>query len=489
MTVAFNNIPNQRVPFVAIEVDPSRASQGTSQTRYRVLVLGQALGGAAAVNTLVPINVGDEAQVAWGKGSMITEMFRALKNADTTLETWGFALADNVAGAAALGALLFTGSATTAGTLNLYIAAKLNQTGITSAMTPAQLATAVAAAINADGTMPVTAAVDGANPAKVNLTCRWKGLTGNDIDLRINYQIGDALPAGISVTITAMSGGTANPDITPVIAAMASEQWNAIILPYADAGSMAILEAELASRWLPTRQIDGLGFTAYRGTNSATGTYGATRNSFLMECIGTNVVPDPPYIWAAVNGIVSAAALAIDPARQLKTLPLPGLLPPAMGVAWDGQERNVLLYDGISTYTVDSGGTVRIDRAITMNQTNASGIASEVYLDITTPALVSYLRFSLIDRISGKYPRHKLADNGTRFGEGQAIVTPNILAAEQLCLAREWEEAGLVEDVDQFKADLVVERDANNRNRVNALIPPNLINNFIQFAGLLQFRL
>jgi phage tail sheath gpL-like len=489
MTISFNNIPQQRVPFVAIEVDPSMADQGIPQQLQKVLVLGQSLGGTAAVNQLCQINTGNDAQMAFSQGSMLCEMFLALKAADTTLETWAVPLADNPAGTAAAGSTLFTGPATAAGTLNCYIAGKLNQAAVTSAMTAAQLATAHVAAVTADGTMPVTAAVDGANPSKVNYTCKWKGLTGNDIDIRFNYQIGDAFPAGIGATVTPMSGGTANPDLTPVIVAMASVQWHAIITPYSDATSMATLEAELASRWLPSRQIDGIGFTAFRGTNSTTGTYGATRNSFLMDCIGTNIVPNPPYIWAAVNGIVSAAALAIDPARQLKTLPLTGLLPPAMGVAWDGPERNVLLYDGITTYTVDSGGTCRIDRGISMNQTNSSGIASDAFLDITTPALISYLRFSLIDRITSKYPRHKLADNGTKFGEGQPIVTPNILTAEQLCLAREWEDAGLVEDVDQFKADLVVERDPNNSNRVNALIPPNLINNFIQFAGLLQFRL
>lgn len=487
--ISFNNIPNQRVPFVGIEIDPSRAESGITLLQHRVLVIGQPLGGLANLNRLTRINTGDEAEVAFGKGSMLTEMFRALKNADTSLETWAVPLAENPAGQAATGALLFTGQATGAGTFNGYIAGKLAQAGVATGMTAAQLATAFAAAVNADGTMPVIAAVDAQNTAKVNLTCKWKGLTGNDIDLRVNYQVGELLPAGIGYTVTAMSGGTANPDITPAIVAMASEQWHAVILPYTDAANMTLLEAELADRWLPTRQIDGLAFTAFRGTNSATGTFGSGRNSFLVECMGTNIVPDPPYLWAAVNGVVSAAALAIDPARQLKTLPLPGLKSPAMGVAWDSPERNVLLYDGISTYTVDSGGVIRIDRAVTMNQTNESGIASEVYLDITTPALVSYLRFALIDRIVSRYPRHKLADNGTNFGEGQAIVTPNILNAEILCLAREWEEAGLVEDVDQFKADLAVERDANNRNRVNALIPPNLINNFIQFAGLLQFRL
>jgi len=82
----------------------------------------------------------------------------------------------------------------------------------------------------------------------------------------------------------------------------------------------------------------------------------------------------------------------------------------------------------------------------------------------------------------------------TREGEldvqaGQAIVTPNIIRSELIALAREWEEAGLVEGLDQFVADLIVERDQGNPNRVNALVPPDIVNQFRSFAAAIQFRL
>jgi phage tail sheath gpL-like len=46
-----------------------------------------------------------------------------------------------------------------------------------------------------------------------------------------------------------------------------------------------------------------------------------------------------------------------------------------------------------------------------------------------------------------------------------------------------------VEDFDQFKNDLLVVRSTASVNQVNAVIPPNLVNQFDVFAASVQFRL
>ena len=48
---------------------------------------------------------------------------------------------------------------------------------------------------------------------------------------------------------------------------------------------------------------------------------------------------------------------------------------------------------------------------------------------------------------------------------------------------------GLVADLADFKANLIVEIDDNNPNRVNVLWPPQLAGQLRQFAVLAQFRL
>ena len=129
-----------------------------------------------------------------------------------------------------------------------------------------------------------------------------------------------------------------------------------------------------------------------------------------------------------------------------------------------------------------------IERAITTYQVNGYGLPDPSYLDVETLATLSVLRSTLRARISQKFPRHKLADDGTRFGIGQAIVTPGIIRAELIALARAWEERGWVEQVDAFKDQLIVERNADDPTRVDVVLPPDLVNQLRVFAALVQFR-
>jgi phage tail sheath gpL-like len=68
-------------------------------------------------------------------------------------------------------------------------------------------------------------------------------------------------------------------------------------------------------------------------------------------------------------------------------------------------------------------------------------------------------------------------------------VTPKVIRAELIALFIQWMEAGLVEGLAQFKKDLLVERNTSDPNRVDAIIPPDVINQFRVFAASLQFRL
>ena len=142
------------------------------------------------------------------------------------------------------------------------------------------------------------------------------------------------------------------------------------------------------------------------------------------------------------------------------------------------KENNLLLYDGISTHMVDAGGTVRVQRLITTYKTNAQGAEDISYLDVNTPLTLGYLRHDFRDYILRKYPRHKLADDGARYGAGQAVITPKVGKAEAVARFRVWEDQGLVEGGEQFKRDLIVERNAGDPNRLDWYLPPDLVNQF-----------
>ncbi|MFH2126901.1 MAG: phage tail sheath C-terminal domain-containing protein, partial [Pseudomonadota bacterium] len=152
-------------------------------------------------------------------------------------------------------------------------------------------------------------------------------------------------------------------------------------------------------------------------------------------------------------------------------------------------ERNVLLHGGVSTFIVDDGGDCMVERLITTYQTNALGVDDPSYLDVNTIMTLIYIRTQVRSRISNAYPRHKLADDDARVGAGQAVVRPKDLRVEIIALFKEMETAGIVENLEQFKDDLIVERDSSDKNRVNALMPPDLVGQFRVFAGQVQFIL
>lgn len=489
MTISFNDIPsNIRVPLAYVEFDNSRAVLGTPLMSRKLLVIGQMLAtGTAAAGVPVRIISADQAEQLGGRGSMLSLMFSALKRANKYVETWAIPLEDDAAGVAATGSIAVTGPATGSGTLVLYVNGTRVKVAVTAGDAATAIATATAAAINADTSLPVTAEVDAVATDEVDITCRWKGESGNGLDVRVNFYPGEVLPAGTGVTITAMAGGATNPDVADAITAMGDEWYHSIVMPYTDAANLVALETELADRWGPLRQIDAIAFAAFRGTHGETGTFGSARNSKHISCLATGISPQAPFIWAAVNAVVAEASLAIDPARPLQTLVLTGLLPPALTARWTQEERNLLLYDGVSTFKVDAGGQVLIERQLTTYQTNAFGVADPSYLDVNTPATLSYIRYAIRARITQKFPRCKLADDGNNFGAGQAIVTPKRVRNELIALMGELVTAGLVENIEQFKTDLVVERNADDRNRLDILASPDLVNQFRIFASQIQF--
>lgn len=484
MKLPFNQLPaSLRLPGVHIEFDNSLAAQAEQQ--FKVLVIGQRLS-AGTVAQGVPTRVTNEAQAEsfFGRGSMLAEMLKSMKAVDRFMETWAIALDDNGAGAFAAGTVTVGGAPTASGTYNLYIAGKRVQTAVTSGQTTTQIATAIAAAVNADTSLPVTAS---SAVAVVTLTARHRGEAGNAIDVRDNYY-GESTPSGMTATIVALSGGTSNPNIATAIAAFGQEWWNWIVMPYTDTANLTALETELNARWGPMQQKGCRAFAAYHGAHAATGTFGSGRNNPHLTVMGTNIVPEPPYIWAAVNAIVGANALALDPARPLHSLELTGLKPPKIESRWTDDERNLLLYDGIATYRATADGRCVIERQITTYQTNSAGVSDVSYLDINRPETLERVRYEQRALVSLRYPRHKLSSTDERFGAGQPIVTATVIKAALVTLYQDFIEKGWCEDLAGYKTSLVVEIDTAT-GRISWKDEPRLMGQAQVFAGLTQFRI
>lgn len=491
MAVSFNEIPLIiRTPGVLTELDNTRANTGPGILAFKCLIVGQKLS-TGTIDALTPKRITSVAQAKkyFGEGSILHRQAMGWFADNTLTEVWAVAFDDPAGSVAATGDIQITGPSTEAGTLSLYIAGERIQVAVSSAQSATDIAAAIQTAIAAKSDLPVTAAVNGSDDTQVDLTADNKGTLGNDIPVTINYFDDQETPAGVGITITAFSGGTGVPDFDSLWEVLGDEWYNVFAIPYTDSASMQNIDNEMGDRSGPLRQIPGHVFAMMDDAHSNLGTYGNTQNSefsTVMSPAGKNS-PTPTFELGANLAGVAAYHLAIDPARPLQTLELSHGLAPRKEDRFTQQENNLLLFDGIATAMVDAGGNLLIQRTITLYQENALGADDPSYLDVNTLFTVTYLRWSFRNRVLLKYPRHKLADDGTKYGQGQAIVTPNVFRTEIIGLFGQWETLGLVEDSTQFKSELIVERNLSDRNRLDVVMPPNLVNQLRVTAAQIQF--
>jgi phage tail sheath gpL-like len=178
-----------------------------------------------------------------------------------------------------------------------------------------------------------------------------------------------------------------------------------------------------------------------------------------------------------------------DPARPLQSLSLNNIKHCLLQDQFDFAELNSLASNGLAIQEMGSDGQPMVLREQTTYQLNLYGASDDAYELVTSLATLAKLMRNQKQAITSKFPRSKLADDGTRFGPGQAIVTPGIIKAELVNQYQFDMWNGLVENLTAFKQNLIVERDSNDPNRVNVLYPPDLINQLRVFAVLNQFRL
>jgi phage tail sheath gpL-like len=492
MSVSFSNIaPSTRRPGFHVEFDASAAAGGV--VRPKALLIGQkrSTGTAtAATPYLLTAADGSDAAGLFGVGSILHRMamkWRANEDG-SCYDLYAISLADDGAGTAAGGTITFGGTATESGTIFLYIGDDLVRIPVTSGDAGAAIATAASAAIAAAPNMQVTAAVNGGTPAQLDVTHRHKGTLGSSLRMAVNFRGlagGQKLPAGTTCAIVQLTGGATDPALTTAITAMGDVAYDVVVNSLSDVTNRGLIATEIASRWQDARQIFGHAFDFVAGSP---GTLGALDSN--LEEVTTWGLENPmsaSYELAAACAAVFGKVVAVDPAAGETGLEVIGVLGPANSDAFTATERETLLHTGISTLTcVD--GALRLEYAITTYQTNGAGVPDEAWLDVQDRYNLMFQARYLRSMFSTKYPRHKLANDGTRFGAGQNIMTPKVAKGEIVSAYRYFESRGLVENFDLMKEHLIVERNEDNPNRLDVVYPPDLINRFRVGAFKIAFR-
>jgi phage tail sheath gpL-like len=473
-------------------------NKSTGVVSLSAIATGVGSGDSIQFVDLTPVWITSQANCAamFGQGSQLARMNAARLQADNFGQWWAQPLPDDLQSIKATGSIILTGSPTSSGSLSFYISGIAVPVAVAAAATASTMATAVAAAINAavgplNGILPVSAV---ASTNTVNLTALNGGAAGNDIDIRINYYgpaNNEAVPPGMAVQISPMAGGATNPTswLTGLLAMIPQSQpFAAIANPYSDTTSLNAIQlwmGDISGQWAWSTMNYGCVFAAMNGSAGTLQTAGSARNDQHMTIMGVNASPSDPPLWAATIAGAAMAAQRAQPGASLNSIQLPGLLPPSPINLFPLPVQNTFLWSGISTFSV-VGGNVSVQKLITTYQFNSFGDPDNSFLEVETMYRIAYAIQQMKIQTQSQYAGYLLADDGTRFAPGINVATPSLIAAFIVSIYQQLIYQGICQDLAQFQAALLVERNQQNPGRVDILWPGILINDLDIVALLAQ---
>lgn len=469
--ISFDSIPSSiRKPGKYFEFNTKLAVRTLPSNAQKMLIIAPRLA-AGTVAELVATKVFSDAEAAvyFGAGSIVHLMVRAAIKANPYLDLSVCALddSDNTP-VARVHTLAITGPATGSGSLVLYVGNVRYEIGIASADTAAAVATALKAALDNDAALPFTVTID---TATLTFTAKNKGTVANQIDFAVTITA-----AGIAGTFTATTAGSVDPTLATALAAVFAEQYDIIAVPFYDETSYAAFKTHLDSVSGAMEQRPSIGVFGIDDALATVTTLASTINAGRILTAYLRGTKSPAYeIGAAMAAIM---AWEEDPARPLNTLALTGIAAPAIADRLSRTEQESCLNNGVTPLEVGPGEIVQIVRAISSYVEDAQGIADPSLLDITTIRTLDYVRKAIRTRIALRFPREKLSSK-----------TPEMVKDQIMDVLYQLESLEIVEEVAANEDGVIVERDLQDANRLNAKIPTDVVNGLHVFAGRIDLLL
>jgi phage tail sheath gpL-like len=336
-------------------------------------------------------------------------------------------------------------------------------------------------------------------PETKTIKCKWMGITGNEIRMSYIGPHGRADNSDPVVNLTRifisfdqMHGGQGEAETAATFPAIGDRPFDVFVFPYTSQTLLDNCQTFMdgqAGRWSPFQQLYGHMFTAKIANYQALYDLGAQRNDPHMTILGIMQSVIPSWEWSSCLAAIACEHWANPPemSRPLQTLILRGMYVGSIDDdSFIDQERQILLSQGISTFHVNPDTSCAIDRVRTTRKTNAYGDPDPSWADAITMFQAMFFTRQLRAAITNAFPRHALA-NDDRGVTG--VASPALI---KLVIIHEYirlERLMLVENSDVFVRALVVERDEVDRNRVNCLVRPDLVNQLRVVAAIVETHL
>jgi phage tail sheath gpL-like len=306
-----------------INITKAPAEQSISNAPQKVLIVGQQTGSVYTSGSLVE-NIGNaNVEIGnFGKGSQIAEMVKAFKSVNQVTRLDAIPIDDNGSGIRATGSVVFSGTATEAGTLVVSIGSRINHkysVSIASGDTAEQIKDSLVALINADAHKIVSVSVTPTVPGAVLITANNAGTCGNGIGLEVKGIVG-----GVTPSVTAMTGGATDPVLTGLFDVIGETRYQTIVFPSnydvtVVADSHTSTNSLLDPRWNEDNAIlDGVCVISKTDTLANLKTFLNARNSQSLIVNAQGIVNDTLYKGSSIFELDDVIAAQIGAVRALR---------------------------------------------------------------------------------------------------------------------------------------------------------------------------
>jgi phage tail sheath gpL-like len=284
------------------------------------LAVGQQLAAGSATSGELQEQIGNDnsENTLFGERSMLAAMIRNFKgtlsaplNRETRIDAIG--LDDAGAGVKATGNVTFTGGpATAAGSIQVDIGSERNhryEVTYASGDSITDIGDALDTLVAAD-TKRQASSVN--TVGDVEFTAEHAGIVGNGIGIRVTGTI-----PGVTIAVTAMSGGATNPTLTTLFDVVADERYQTIIWPAA--WDFTTVTDFLDPRFnINGKVLDGVAVTSRTETFAQLGTDLDAENSASLAVHCNKKVDDALYKGSSIFELDYAIAAQIAAVRALR---------------------------------------------------------------------------------------------------------------------------------------------------------------------------
>lgn len=436
-----------RNPIINTNIVNARTPADTPD--QKVLIIGQSNDANVTSGALITEIGSNETTIKtkFGAKEHITQSILAFREINKVNRLDAIALNDGT-GTQATGSIAFVGGAgaTENGTLYISIGSEYHHKlaiSVTSGDSITDIGDAVDAAVLADTTIPVTSN----NVAgTVTFTAVNDGTEGNSIGIKIEGEV-----AGITATITAMSGGATDPTLTTLYDVIEDVRYNVIIIPsYASASTITLLD----NRFNSTNQVlDGIGIYTETKTFADVGTALDLLNTRSIIYVANKLLSTATQKGGAILELPQVIASRIGAIKALRlteganiakymvnnitkggiklngypyaNTPIAELPLAPVGQNFTKTEISTIVGKNGTTLVNDSSNT-----KIIMNETFVTS-TSITKSRITAEEVLRAIRETRFFRMKSRYAQHKLGTSGQEKN-GEAIVTVQSFIADSL---------------------------------------------------------